>query len=255
MLVHRAIRQLIRDGKECRNVLRGENLPEITGKNSYQLTPGDLVVIGEHCSMTERRADDATRDVMSWLKCEYLTQHVGEEFDGIVTAVTAFGLFVELGGLYVEGLVHVSSLRSDYYSFDAPKHRLVGERTGAVYRLGDEVRVQVTRVGLEDRKVDLELLTKKSKGRKKKRRTKRDEILAEWNADFERQQKKKTKARVASSNEADTKPKQGRGKPKKSSGKKVVKNSGLKNSGKPEKSKSVNKKGSSKSKSKAKKGR
>lgn len=108
--------------------------------------------------MTERRADDATRDVQSWLKCEYLQDHVGDQFDGVIAAVTSFGLFVELSGLYIEGLVHISALPGDYYQFDSAKQHLVGERSGRSYKLGGHVQVQVARVDLDDKKVDLELL-------------------------------------------------------------------------------------------------
>jgi len=114
-----------------------------------------------HCSMSERRADDATRDVESWLKCEFLQDHVGEEFDGVIAAVTSFGLFVELQPIYIEGLVHISALPGDYYSFDASHQRLVGERSGRSYKLGGRVRVQVARVDLDDKKVDLEMVDSK----------------------------------------------------------------------------------------------
>ncbi len=115
--------------------------------------------LGEHCSMTERRADDATRDVMAWLKCEFLRDHVGEEYNGVIAAVVPFGFFVELSDIYIEGLVHVSTLSGDYFHHDAAKHRLIGERTAVSFRLGDEVRVKVVRVDLEDRKIDLELVS------------------------------------------------------------------------------------------------
>jgi ribonuclease R len=108
--------------------------------------------------MTERRADEATRDVMAWLKCEYLQDRVGEVFEGVVSAVTNFGLFVELKDVYVEGLVHISALESDYYHFDQAKHRLIGERSGRSFQLGDDVTVQVARVDLDDRKIDLEMV-------------------------------------------------------------------------------------------------
>ena len=85
---------------------------------------------GEHCSMTERRADDATREVTDWLKCEFMMDKVGQEFDGVIAGVTSFGIFVELKDIYVEGLVHISTLPDDYYQFDAVKHVLHGERTG-----------------------------------------------------------------------------------------------------------------------------
>ena len=108
--------------------------------------------------MSERRADDATREVDAWLKCEYLQEHVGDEFEGVIAAVTSFGLFVELKDLYIEGLVHVTALPGDYYAFDMAKQRLTGERTGRSFQLGGSVRVQVARVDLDDRKIDLELI-------------------------------------------------------------------------------------------------
>jgi ribonuclease R len=117
---------------------------------------GTLETQGEHCSMTERRADDATRDVIRWLKTEYMMDRIGEEFDGIVSGVTNFGLFVELADIYVDGLVHISALGNDYYHFDPAKQRLLGERTGQSYRLGDGVRVRLVRANLDDAKLDFE---------------------------------------------------------------------------------------------------
>ena len=112
---------------------------------------------GKHCSATERRADEATREVVSWLKCEYMQDKLGQVFSGKISAVTGFGIFVELDDIYVEGLVHVTSLKNDYYTFDSVKHRLVGERGGTVYRLGDKMTVLVARVDLDERKIDFEL--------------------------------------------------------------------------------------------------
>jgi ribonuclease R len=109
-----------------------------------------------HCSTTERRADEATRDVLTWLKCEYMQHRLGESYVGTVTAAVSFGLFVELEGLYIEGLVHISSLKNDYYVHEASQHRLRGERTGRVYTLGQKLRVKVVRVNLDERKIDLE---------------------------------------------------------------------------------------------------
>ena len=123
----------------------------------YDYTLEQVQQLGEHCSMTERRADDATRDVTAWLKCEFLESHVGDVFDGVIASVTGFGFFVELSGVYTEGLVHISALGGDFYHFDRVRHTLIGERTGTTYRLGDEVRVRVVRVDLDDRKIDLEL--------------------------------------------------------------------------------------------------
>ena len=123
-----------------------------------------MVTQGEHSSMTERRADDATREVDSWLKCEYLQEHVGDDFDGVISAVTGFGLFVELKDLYIEGLVHITALPGDYYNFDKARQRLTGERSGRNFQLGGVVRVQVARVDLDDRKIELELIDAKSLG-------------------------------------------------------------------------------------------
>lgn len=116
-----------------------------------------LIVLGEHCSMTERRADEATREVLSGLKCELIHTHLGEVFSGMISHVTGFGLFIALRDTLVEGLAHISSLRNDYYHFDATHLALRGERTGIVYRVGDSVRVRVARVDLDAREVDFEI--------------------------------------------------------------------------------------------------
>ncbi|MFA6971849.1 MAG: ribonuclease R [Gallionella sp.] len=113
--------------------------------------------LGIHCSMTERRADDATRDVEAWLKCFYMRDHLGSVFTGTVSSVTSFGMFVSLDDLYVEGLVHISELGKDYFHFDAAKHHLLGERTGQSYRLGDRVEVRVVKVDMESTKIDFVL--------------------------------------------------------------------------------------------------
>ncbi|HUM92495.1 MAG TPA: S1 RNA-binding domain-containing protein, partial [Candidatus Competibacter sp.] len=140
--VHRAIRHVLNGGKAA----------------DFPYSHADLVSLGEHCSMTERRADEAVRDAVEWLKCEFMLDKIGQIYDGIITAVTGFGLFVELNGVYVEGLVHVTALRNDYYHFDPVGHRLRGERSGQVYRLGDSLRVRVVRVDLDERKIDFELV-------------------------------------------------------------------------------------------------
>ena len=118
----------------------------------------DWNAVGIHCSETERRADDATRDVEAWLKTYYMQDHVGEEFDGTISGVTGFGLFVTLDELYVDGLVHISDLGQDYFQFDAHKHLLRGERTGVRYQLASRVRVKVVRVNLEQSKIDFVLV-------------------------------------------------------------------------------------------------
>jgi ribonuclease R len=109
--------------------------------------------------MTERRADDATRDVEAWLKCYYMQDRVGEEFIGTIASVTGFGLFVALDDIYVEGLVHISELGSDYFHFDKTRHQIVGERTGVRYRLGDRVHVKIVRVSLDTTRIDFSLLS------------------------------------------------------------------------------------------------
>jgi len=137
LLVHRAIKAVL-ENKQYKPKLKWAEL-------------------GVHCSMTERRADDATRDVEAWLKCFYMRDHLGSIFTGTISSVTGFGLFVSLDDLYVEGLVHVSELGADYFHFDATKHQMLGERTGKRYRLGDRVKVKVVRVDMESTKIDFVL--------------------------------------------------------------------------------------------------
>jgi len=134
LLVHRAIRA-------CLEGRRYEGL--------------DWDALGRHCSETERRADDASRDVENWLKCFYMQDHVGSAFSGTVTGVTPFGLFVTLNEYFVDGLVHISELGRDYFQFDAARHMLLGERTGKRFRLADRMQVKLVRVDLESRKIDL----------------------------------------------------------------------------------------------------
>jgi ribonuclease R len=136
LLVHRAIKAVL---------------------NGAKYSPGDWHGLGVHCSQTERRADDATRDVESWLKCYYMQDKIGESFPGVISGVTGFGLFVALDGIYVEGLVHISELPSDYFHFDFAKHMLLGERSGKRYRLGDRLRVRLVNVDLESSKIDFVL--------------------------------------------------------------------------------------------------
>jgi ribonuclease R len=136
LLVHRAIKAVLQGGK---------------------YTPGDWAELGMHCSMTERRADDATRDVEAWLKCFYMQDRIGESFAGTLSGVTSFGVFVALDEVYVEGLVHVTDLGNDYFQFDPARHELLGERTGRRFRLGDRLRVKLARVNLESSKIDFVL--------------------------------------------------------------------------------------------------
>jgi ribonuclease R len=153
LLVHRGIR----------SILRREHTPG-------HIRP-QFIKYGEHCSMTERRADEATREAIDWLKCEYMLDKVGDEFPGVISSVTSFGLFVELSEIYVEGLVHISMLRNDYYQYDPIKHALSGERSGQRYRLGDVVTVKVVRVDLDERKIDFILMDEIEERRPKKKKT------------------------------------------------------------------------------------
>jgi len=113
---------------------------------------------GLHCSANERRADEASRDVEAWLKCKYMREHLGEEYAGVVSSVTTFGLFITLDAMYVEGLVHITELGGEYFRFDEVRQELRGERTGIRYALGSRVRVQVSRVDLDGRRIDFRLV-------------------------------------------------------------------------------------------------
>ena len=157
LLVHRAIRAAIRSRGKGAHIRRVKGAAPLEREKIYPYDVGIMAALGEQCSMTERRADDATREVDAWLKCEFLKDRIGEEFEGVIAAVTTFGVFVELSDLYIEGLIHVSALPGDYYHFDQAKQRLIGERTRQVFQLGGAVTVRVARVDLDDRKIDLEL--------------------------------------------------------------------------------------------------
>jgi ribonuclease R len=133
LLVHRAIKRAIN---------------KKTRKPSKKMTE-----FGEHLSMTERRADDATRDVEQWLKCEYMRDKVGEEYSGVISGVANFGFFVELSDIFVEGMIAVRDLKDDYYVYDEIHHKLVGQASGKTFRLGDVVHIKVASVSLDDRKI------------------------------------------------------------------------------------------------------
>jgi len=156
LLVHRAIKHTLTGG----------------GAEEFLYSQSDLTALGEHCSATERRADDATRDAMDTLKCEYMLDKVGDTFPGVISGVTAFGVFVQLTDIHVDGLVHITALDRDYYRFDPAHHRLVGERSGRTFRLGDPLKVTVAAVNLDDRKIDFVLAEAGGEGgRRKKRRS------------------------------------------------------------------------------------
>lgn len=143
LLLHRAIRHFLNGGKVA----------------DFAYNTQAMQKLAEHCSMTERRADDATRDVVSWLKCEFMSHCVGQSYSGKITGVTSFGLFVQLDDIYVEGLVHVSLLDGDYYVYHADKQMLIGERTRIKYKLGQSLKIKVLRVDLELRRIDFNLLS------------------------------------------------------------------------------------------------
>jgi len=121
---------------------------------------GNLDAVGVHCSETERRADEATRDVEAWLKAYYMRGRIGERFSGTISGVAAFGVFVALDEVYVEGLVHVSELGNDYFQYDAARHQMVGERTRKRFRLGDRIQVRLVRADLETTRLDFVLADK-----------------------------------------------------------------------------------------------
>ena len=136
LLIHRAIKAILENKK---------------------MSATNWNILGQHCSMTERRADDATRDVSSWLKCYYMQDKIGEIYEGTVAGVTNFGLFVSIDGIYIEGLLHVTELGNDYFTYDKARHAMVGERSRVIYRLGDRLKVKLVRVDLELSKIDFSL--------------------------------------------------------------------------------------------------
>lgn len=153
LAVHRAIKAIL--DKQAQRKSK-------SGGKAYSVE--EVEALGEQCSMTERRADDATRDVSDWLKCEFMQDHVGDSFDGVIASVTNFGFFVRLTEFHIDGLVHISALQNDYYIYDEVKQHLIGERMGKVYRLGDQLRVTVASVNLDDRKIDFVLEGDAGKG-------------------------------------------------------------------------------------------
>ncbi|HAY47187.1 MAG TPA: ribonuclease R, partial [Gammaproteobacteria bacterium] len=127
--------------------------------------------IGDQTSMTERRAEDATRAAVQWLKTEYMTYRIGDVFTGTVSSVTDFGVFVELDDLYIDGLVHVTNMGNDFWVFDVNFRTLTGERSGKVYRLGSSVEVVVTRADLEKARIDFDFVGVKQEKRQGNRKS------------------------------------------------------------------------------------
>jgi ribonuclease R len=170
LLVHRVIKAILGAKRYLLSKGLVESMPaaRVTRKPAKQAATAKAVALsaegalwelaGAHCSANERRADEASRDVEAWLKCRYMREHLGEEYSGRVSAATSFGLFVQLDGLYVEGLVHITELGGEYFRFDEVKQELRGERTGVRYAVGSRVRVQVSRVDLDGRKIDFRMV-------------------------------------------------------------------------------------------------
>ncbi|WP_436893414.1 ribonuclease R [Siccibacter turicensis] len=151
LLLHRAIKYLL--AKEQGH--KGNS----TESGGWHYSIEEMLQLGQHCSLTERRADEATRDVADWLKCDFMQDQVGQVFKGVIASVTGFGFFVRLTDLFIDGLVHVSSLDNDYYRFDQVGQRLIGESGGQTYRLGDRVEVRVEAVNMDERKIDFSLIS------------------------------------------------------------------------------------------------
>ncbi len=186
LTLHRGIKYLLAKQKGSKRKTTD------TGGYHYQLEEMDL--FGAHCSSTERRADDATREVADWLKCEYMQDHVGEEFDGVISSVIGFGFFVRLNDLFIDGLVHISGLANDYYLFDMPKQRLIGENSGMIFRLGDAVKVRVEAVSLEQKQIDFSLISSERKPRRSGKTARTKAKKTEVNPSKKTSTKKKTKA-------------------------------------------------------------
>jgi ribonuclease R len=172
LLVHRAIRAVLRKSVYEPQLLASvdvQDVPRAARRSAGRATAGRDALprwekLGLLCSANERRADDASRDVEAWLKSWYMRERVGETYSGTISAVVPFGIFVVLDDLYVEGLVHVSELGSEYFQFNEPMHELRGERTGLRYRLADRVSVQVARVDLEARRIEFRLVRSQDRG-------------------------------------------------------------------------------------------
>ena len=188
LTIHRYIKAIIHGAAETTQVQRFEapRTQEKLHQSEYPYAPEQVLELGMQTSMAERRADSAAWDVITALKCRYLVQHIGDDEDGVITAVAGFGLFIELNRYYCEGLVHVSTLGTEYFTFDPGSQCLIGERSGLHYGVGDSVRVQIVRVDPAERKVDLELLShhplsrraqsrRRTKGGRKKGRRGRDD--------------------------------------------------------------------------------
>ncbi|MBE8166941.1 MAG: ribonuclease R [Shewanella sp.] len=214
LVLHRVIRHLL--SKE-----QGESKEKWTRDGGYHYQLEELDVLAETCSNYERRADEATRDVSDWLKCEFMQDHVGDTFDGVIASVTNFGFFVRLNKLFIDGLVHVSTLASDYFQFDPSRQCLVGESSGQIYQLGDAVTVSVAGVNLDDRQIDLAIIGD-SKARRKS--GSRKPLTARERVNIEGA--KQTKSKDGAKNESSAKKRRAKPSPNKNT---VNKNGSVKN--------------------------
>jgi ribonuclease R len=170
LLTHRLIKSIIH-GDQASQLVKTSSLKD--DRQFYPYNNEEVIAFGEHTSYAERRAESAVYDVLDWMKCDFLSEHVGDIQPGVITGVTKFGFFVELKDVYIEGLVHVSTLAGDYYKFDEFEQSLVGERTHSAFGMGDKVQVQIARVNVEERKIDFELVEHSPlKGRRSVRKKK-----------------------------------------------------------------------------------
>ena len=191
LTLHRGIKYLLAKEQGAKR--------KTTNSGGYHYSVEEIDLLGEHCSMTERRADEATREVADWLKCEYMQDHIGSEFNGVISSVTSFGLFVRLDDLLISGLVHISSLENDYYQLDAAKQRLIGENSGMQYRLGDKVRIRVEAVHLAQKMVDFSLVGSERKPRRagKTAKTRAKKVFKELPPNTSKRGKSATKKKAA----------------------------------------------------------
>ena len=191
LTLHRGIKYLLAKEQGAKR--------KTTNSGGYHYSVEEIDLLGEHCSMTERRADEATREVADWLKCEYMQDHIGSEFNGVISSVTSFGLFVRLDDLLISGLVHISSLENDYYQLDAAKQRLIGENSGMQYRLGDKVHIRVEAVHLAQKMMDFSLVGSERKPRRagKTAKTRAKKVFKELPPNTSKRGKNTTKKKAA----------------------------------------------------------
>jgi len=214
LVVHRVIKNILLKqalDQALEQVNESEALNQIKDANqgNYDYKLEEVIELGEHCSMTERRADEATRDVSDWLKCEFMQDHVGDNFTGVISTVTNFGLFVRLQDLHIEGLVHITSLGRDYYHYDDVRMCLTGENSGIKYHVGDVVNVQVAAVNLDEKKIDLALAGQQQDiNSKKKVRMKNNtrKTQSKTNINTKKEQPKREKSKVKKRSERKKRP-------------------------------------------------